>query len=190
MDVRSADPSEIDRLATVWYDAWRDAHAHLVPAELTRIRTWESFRSRLEEALPNIRVSGAPGEPSGFCIIKDDELYQLFVSAQARGSGDAVALIDDAGRSLSRSGVETAWLACAVGNDRAARFYEKRGWRRVGTMINQAETSDGPFPLEVWRYEKSLGSLENHFDGRRFFNPSGPRLQPLSAVPRMLLERR
>ena len=30
----------------------------------------------------------------------------------------------------------------------------------------------------------------DHFDGRRFFNPSGPRLQPLSAVPRMLLERR
>jgi L-ascorbate metabolism protein UlaG (beta-lactamase superfamily) len=30
----------------------------------------------------------------------------------------------------------------------------------------------------------------DHFDGRRFFNPSGPALQPLSAVPRMLLERR
>jgi L-ascorbate metabolism protein UlaG (beta-lactamase superfamily) len=30
----------------------------------------------------------------------------------------------------------------------------------------------------------------DHFDGRRFFNPTGPPLQPLSAVPRMLLERR
>ena len=30
----------------------------------------------------------------------------------------------------------------------------------------------------------------DHFDGRRFFNPSGPQLQPLSAVPRMLLESR
>jgi len=30
----------------------------------------------------------------------------------------------------------------------------------------------------------------DHFDGRRFFNPSGPELQPFSAVPRMLLERR
>jgi L-ascorbate metabolism protein UlaG (beta-lactamase superfamily) len=30
----------------------------------------------------------------------------------------------------------------------------------------------------------------NHFDGRRFFNPSGPALQPMSAVPRMLLEGR
>ena len=30
----------------------------------------------------------------------------------------------------------------------------------------------------------------DHFDGHRFFNPSGPKLQPFSAVPRMLLERR
>ena len=123
-------------------------------------------------------------------MIKGDELYQLFVTAQARGSGAAVALIDDAEMRLSNRDVDTAWLACAVGNDRAARFYEKRGWRRVGTMINQAETSDGPLPLEVWRYEKFLGSRGRHFDGRRFFNPSGPRLQPLTAVPRMLLERR
>ena len=30
----------------------------------------------------------------------------------------------------------------------------------------------------------------DHFDGRRFFNPTGPRLQPLSAVPRLLLSMR
>jgi L-ascorbate metabolism protein UlaG (beta-lactamase superfamily) len=30
----------------------------------------------------------------------------------------------------------------------------------------------------------------DHFDGKRFFNPMGPALQPFSAVPRMLLSRR
>jgi L-ascorbate metabolism protein UlaG (beta-lactamase superfamily) len=29
----------------------------------------------------------------------------------------------------------------------------------------------------------------DHFDGRRFSNPTGPALQPVSAIPRMLLER-
>jgi len=65
-------------------------------------------------------------------------------------------LIADAEARLAARGVETAWLACAIGNERAAKFYEKRGWRRAGTMVNHAETSAGPFPLEVWRYEKSL----------------------------------
>jgi GNAT superfamily N-acetyltransferase len=156
MLVRAAEEAEIDHLAQVWFDGWQDAHAQIVPAELIRLRTLESFRDRLRAALPDLRVVGPPGSPVGFSIVKGDELYQLFVSAEARGSGVAAALIADAEARLSASGVDTAWLACAIGNERAARFYEKCGWRRVGTMINLAETSSGTFPLEVWRYEKSL----------------------------------
>ena len=87
MDVRAAEESEVGHLATIWHDGWHDAHAQIVSAELTRLRTWESFRERLRAALPNVRVVGPPGEPVGFCIVKGDELYQLFVSAASRGSG-------------------------------------------------------------------------------------------------------
>ena len=80
----------------------------------------------------------------------------MFVEASARGSGVAARLIADGEARLAAAGVETAWLACAIGNDRAARFYEKRGWQRVGTMNNDVETSSGTFALDVWRYEKSL----------------------------------
>jgi GNAT superfamily N-acetyltransferase len=156
MEVRSAEEHELDSLAKVWYDSWNDAHAHLVPAELTRLRTPANFRERLKESLPHIRVVGPPGAPVGFCMIKDDELYELFVAAQARGTGVAAALIADGEAQLARAGVETAWLACVIGNERAARFYEKCGWRRVGTMINRAETPDRVFDIEAWRYEKPL----------------------------------
>jgi hypothetical protein len=54
------------------------------------------------------------------------------------------------------AGVWVAWLACAIGNERAARFYEKRGWMRAGNMINELETPGGRFRLKVWRYEKRL----------------------------------
>lgn len=155
MDLRDAEQVEIGHLAKVWYDGWQDAHAQIVPAELTQLRTLESFASRLQAALPNIRVVGPVGAPVGFCIVKGDELYQLFVSAQSRGSGVAAALIADAEARLSENG-ELAWLACAIGNARAARFYERCGWRRAGTMVNHLETSNGTFLLEVWRYEKSL----------------------------------
>jgi ribosomal protein S18 acetylase RimI-like enzyme len=156
MDVRTAQERELDHLARIWYDGWHEAHAQIVPEELTRLRTLESFRERLQGALPSVRVVGPPGEPFGFCMVQGDELYQLFVSAAARGSGAAPALVADAESRLSNGGVETAWLACAIGNQRAARFYEKCGWRRAGNMVNHAETSDGPFPLEVWRYEKAV----------------------------------
>ena len=156
MHVRSADEQELDQLTSIWYDGWQDAHATIVSPELTRVRTRESFRERLQAALPGVRVIGPVGAPLGFAIVKDDELYQLFVLARARGSGVAAALIADAEARLFAAGVRTAWLACAIGNDRAARFYEKCGWRRVGTMNNLAETSSGTFALETWRYEKSF----------------------------------
>lgn len=156
MDVRAAEEVEVDHLARLWYDGWQDAHAQIVPAELKRLRTLESFRHRLQADISNVRVVGPSGAPAGFCIVKGDELYQLYVSPQSRGSGVAAALIADAEARLAETRVETAWLACAIGNERAARFYEKCGWHRAGTMVNQLETTNGTFPLEVWRYEKRL----------------------------------
>ena len=154
--VRAAEETELHQLARVWFQSWQDAHAAIVPAELTRARTLENFAQRLGDLLLDTRVVGPVGSPAGFCIVKDDELYQLFVAAEARGSGAAAALIVDAERRLADRGVRTAWLACAIGNERAARFYEKCGWRRSGTIVSQLETEAGVIPLEVWRYEKDV----------------------------------
>jgi len=156
MNVRDAETNEVERLAQLWYDGWCDAHLKIVPAELTRIRTPESFRHRMRAAINDVRVAGPAGAPVGFYLLKDDELYQFYVSAAARGTGVAAALIADAETRLAENGVETAWLGCAIGNERAARFYEKSGWHRARTFVSDLETSSGIFRLEVWRYEKRL----------------------------------
>ncbi|HEY9013648.1 MAG TPA: GNAT family N-acetyltransferase [Gemmatimonadales bacterium] len=165
--MRPAHTTEIDALAQLWYDGWQDAHREILPAELARFRTLESFRERLSNALPDVRVVGPVGRPLGFCLIKESELYQLYVSAEARGAGIAAALTSDAEARLSARGVETAWLACAIGNQRAARFYEKSGWHRAGVMMNVLETPEGEFRLEVWRYEKDLTAASERFRSAR-----------------------
>ena len=156
MKLRPAAAAEIDRLARIWFDGWQDAHAEILPAELARVRTLESFRDRLQAALADVRVAEVAGEPVGFCIVKGHELYQLYVSRTARGTGVAGVLIADAERRLAARGVSQAWLACAIGNERAARFYEKCGWHRAGTVTSLLDTPGGIFHLDVWRYEKNL----------------------------------
>jgi GNAT superfamily N-acetyltransferase len=156
MEVRSAEDREVGVLAKLWYDGWQDAHASILPPELARFRTLESFRERMRAGLKDTRVVGPLGEPIGLCMLKGDELYQLYVSAAARGMGVAAALIADAEMRLAAAGFTTGWLACAIGNLRAARFYEKSGWVRVGTVTSRLATPEGIFPLNVWRYEKQL----------------------------------
>ena len=156
VQVRDGNPDELDALARLWFEAWQDGHRAVVPAALARVRTLESFRARLSAALPRVRVVGPAGAPVGFCIIQDDELYQLFVDRSARGTGVAAALLADGEARLKANGVRMAWLACAIGNDRAARFYEKSGWHRTGTITSRLETIAGVFLLDVWRYEKTL----------------------------------
>ena len=160
MTIRPADSSDVGALARLWYEGWQDAHAAILPTALARARTLESFAERLDAALGHVRAVGPVGAPLGFCMLKGDELYQLYVAAVAGGPAIAPALISDAEVRLSQSGVETAWLACAIGNERAARFYEKSGWRRTGTIVSRLDTANGPFDLEVWRYEKRLAPVE------------------------------
>jgi GNAT superfamily N-acetyltransferase len=136
-----------------------------VPEALARHRTLESFRQRLLAGLQAVRVAGPAREPSGFHWVKGDELYQLYVAAGARGTGVAAALLADAETRIAATGAGAAWLACAIGNERAARFYEKHGWRRIGPMMNHVEITGGLFSLEVWRYEKALRGARGEGSG-------------------------
>ena len=154
-NIRDAKSTEIALLARIWFDGWQDAHARIVPAELARVRTLQSFEERLRAASTPVRVADTDA-PVGFYILKGAELYQFYVSSSARGSGIAALLIADAEGYLSKTGVHTAHLACAIGNDRAARFYEKCGWLKTGTVTDEVEVPGGTFALKVWRYEKSL----------------------------------
>ena len=156
MHVRDAQAGEIDALARVWHDAWHEAHAKIVPRALTRVRTLQNFTMRLREALGRTRVAGAPERPDGFCIVKGDELDHLFIASHARGFGAAATLLADAEARLAAGGIELAWLACAIGNDRAARFYEKHGWRRAGVFVHHPQTPEGRLTMQAWRYEKRL----------------------------------
>jgi hypothetical protein len=47
MIIRDAEIAEIGQLAKIWHDGWQDAHARILPVELARLRTLESFRERL-----------------------------------------------------------------------------------------------------------------------------------------------
>lgn len=154
---RLMEPSEIGVTARLWLDAWRDGHHGHVPDGLLKYRTETSFADRLSRMGDTLRLLGPVGAPLGFCAIKDDELYQLFVSRDARGTGAAQILLSDGEKRLAASGVKIAFLDCTPGNERAASFYRKCGWVFREATVWDVETEDGPFSMPAWIFEKTVG---------------------------------
>ena len=96
------------RIAKLWHDVYHESHGDLVPAELLKFRTLESFSIRvaetsfINETTLAIRIQDqsedAPDHVVGFITtrVKDCEIHQLFVDKEVRGLGVARELMSRA----------------------------------------------------------------------------------------------
>jgi GNAT superfamily N-acetyltransferase len=89
-------------------------------------------------------------------MVVNDEVEQVYVSGNHRGSGVAGTLIAEAERQVKTNGHDEAWLAVATGNARARRFYERSGWTDGGAFDYPASSDDGPIPVPCHRYVKKV----------------------------------
>lgn len=153
LKILSAGKADVPQIAACWHAGWHQGHGDIVPAALVRSRVPDEFVERTDRHLPHTYVARKEGLFAGFYMIDGDELYQFYVDAAFQGQGVAGALMTSAEEALSG---RKAWLACSVGNNRAAAFYAKAGWQKAGEEVYPVETSDGAQDVTVWRFEKDL----------------------------------
>ncbi|AKH85999.1 GCN5 family acetyltransferase [Streptomyces sp. CNQ-509] len=154
--LRPARPGDAAAVARLWESAWRDAHLGHVSEALVAMRTPESFAARAAARVPETAVAEVGGEIAGFVTAAGDEVEQLFVAAEHRGSGVAALLLAEGERRVAARGYDRAWLAVVTGNARARRFYARQGWTDEGPFDYQAEGEDGPVTVPCHRYVKPV----------------------------------
>ena len=159
--MRNATEDDAEEIAQLWHQGWRDGHLGLVPDALVAARSLPSFQKRTGWHLEKIRLAVEGDVIGGMMILGAASIEHFYVAPHARGSSVAGLMMAEVEARLRKNGTETAHLACAIGNDRAARFYQKSGWELVGTETEMLETLGDPFPLEVWRFEKVMGCVSN-----------------------------
>ncbi|WP_326799719.1 GNAT family N-acetyltransferase [Streptomyces sp. NBC_01808] len=152
--LRPARPGDAAAVARLWESAWRDAHLGHVSDALVAMRTPESFAARAAARVPETAVAEVGGEIAGFVTVGGDEVEQLFVAAEHRGTGVAALLLAEGERRAAARGHERVWLAVVTGNARARRFYARQGWTDEGPFDYQAEGEDGPVTVPCHRYAK------------------------------------
>ncbi|HZN73099.1 MAG TPA: GNAT family N-acetyltransferase [Micromonosporaceae bacterium] len=154
--IRTATAEDSPVVAAIWRDGWRDGHLGHVPGALVAERTPESFDERAAQRVDDTTVAVVDGTVAGFVMVVGDEVEQVYVSADHRGTGVAAALLAEAERLVSANGHDRAWLAVATGNARARRFYERRGWVDEGPFDYPAAGANGPIPVPCHRYAKRV----------------------------------
>ena len=151
--LRAASVEDVDAIAALWHNGWIDGHLGHVPEALHAHRRLEDFVRRVPPRIPSTTVATLGREIIGFVTLHDDEVEQLYVAASARGGGVAAVLLRH-GEQVIAERYGTAWLAVAVGNARARRFYARQGWSDAAALDYPAETAAGPIVVACRRYEK------------------------------------
>jgi thiosulfate/3-mercaptopyruvate sulfurtransferase len=122
-------------------------------------RTRASFDERAAARVADTDVVEVGGAVRGLAMVHDDEVEQVFVAREARGSGVAALLLDAAERRVRAHGHERAWLAVVPGNARARAFYARRGWRDEGDLDRRLAVGDGEVVVACRRYTKVVSPL-------------------------------
>jgi ribosomal protein S18 acetylase RimI-like enzyme len=154
--LRGALPEDAPTIAEIWHLGWRDGHLGFVSQRLIEVRHEDSFRTRAAKRVNDTTVAIVQDQIAGFVMVVDNEVEQVYVSAHHRGEGVADMLMANAERRIKDAGYSSAWLAVVVGNARARRFYERRGWSDRGLFAYAAAGDHGPIPVPSHRYVKDL----------------------------------
>jgi putative acetyltransferase len=141
--VREARADEAEALAQIQRAASLAAFSHIFPPDLYPFPL-EDVRERWTTALADPAVSVLVAEldarPVGLAGFRDDWLDGLYVAPDFWARGIGRELHDQVLDRLRRRGSPRCHLWVLEDNDRARRFYERRGWRENG------ETRVVPFP--------------------------------------------
>jgi GNAT superfamily N-acetyltransferase len=105
-----------------------------------------AVRARWDAYGGDITLAEQEGRPVGLAATQGEWLDGLYVVPAAWGTGVAALLHDDAVERISAGGHPATRLWCLAGNERALRFYRRRGWREDGTT---RVVPHPPHPLDL-----------------------------------------
>jgi ribosomal protein S18 acetylase RimI-like enzyme len=137
-----------------------------IAAHLASTLSRDKFRAYLADPAVTVLVIDAAGELRGYSLLvarpAEDpdvasvltelpctELSKCYVHPDHHGLGAAAELIHASIGSAAAAGARGLWLGVNSQNARAIRFYEKSGFRRVGTKsFKLGNTTEHDFVME------------------------------------------
>ena len=152
LTVRVATRDDAASITRVRIDTWRAAYAGLMAQEILdamdaereterRLARWDEMHDELHACDLLAEIDGVA---AGWASIgpsidgdrpRDGQVYAIYARPEHWSRGVGHALLVTAERRLRSSGFRKAHLWVLDGNERAAAFYERHGWREDGATM-------------------------------------------------------
>ncbi|MCY7376653.1 MAG: GNAT family N-acetyltransferase [Pyrinomonadaceae bacterium] len=125
-------------------NAPEDMHAYI-----SEFMSVEAFEAEFQDADSIFFIAEAGDAMIGYAKLQENsieecvsganpiELQRLYVATDFHGTGIAGALMNECFAEAARKNYQTMWLGVWEHNFRAQKFYEKLGFRQVGTHVFQ-----------------------------------------------------
>ena len=147
--IRRARSDEAEALAAIGRATFVETFGHLYPPQdladfLAEAHDLDAIRADLADPAKALWLVEADGQAVGYALAGPcalphaevtpacGELKRIYVTSAWQGSGVAARLIDEVMAWLERDGPRTVWLGVWSENERAQRFYARRGFAKVG----------------------------------------------------------
>ena len=165
-DVRIATPDDARAIAEIHVTSWQEGYRGQLPDSYLKSLSADARETRWAQSLRDgaaVLLAKHAENPLGFVTYgpsRDDdapetcgEIYALYVHPNAWSTGKGQQLHDGALAALAAQGSTVVRLWVLTSNDRARRFYSRRGWELDGAT--KVVEMDGVTLSEV-RYKRAL----------------------------------
>lgn len=156
--LRALTAADLGALLRVQAEGAAEGLGHIFPQEQYPFPV-QAVRSRWERELADpdmdcFVVLDAAGAVSGFVATQGNQFLHFGTALRTWGTGLAGQAHDEVLALLSAQGYDHAWLRVLEANERARRFYSRRGWVPTG---ERSEATSPPNPV-LLHYRIDLGA--------------------------------
>lgn len=135
IDIRRAQPSYAQSLSDAYAASWQEAYCGIIPAvQLKRMIARRGARM-------DARMDGSADA---------GEIQELYLAPEYQGIGLGVRLFEAACAALRRQDYKRVIARSLEENDRALRFYERRGGKAVGRIEETIGGKTMPQVIYEW----------------------------------------
>jgi GNAT superfamily N-acetyltransferase len=161
--IRAATRNDTRAITQVRIESWRAAYAGVIDQRVLdamdldreaaqRAERWDEHHSDPRSAELLAEVDGVPagwawlGPSIDDDLPEDGQIFAIYARPGYWSVGVGHALLTDAEERLRATGFARAHLWVLEGNERAASFYERHGWREDGTAKDDDRLIRGTHP--------------------------------------------